>query len=60
MLAEKFIDTAGPAAFQVIRVEEQGNYRSHGSLANRHGNIACTQGGECLAGFDAGRQIWPD
>ena len=50
MLAEKFIDTAGPAAFQVIRVEEQEIIEAM-ILANRHGNIACTQGGECLAGL---------
>lgn len=50
LLAAKFIDIGGPDAFQVIRVEEQEIIEAM-LLANRHGNIACTQGGECLAGM---------
>lgn len=36
--------------FRVVRVSEQGIIEAM-LLANRHGHIACTQGGECLAGL---------
>lgn len=48
--AERFEAAGGPGAFQVIQVAEQAIIE--GMLrANRHGHIACTQGGECLAGL---------
>lgn len=49
-LAAKYVDLAGPEAFQVVRVTEQEIMDSM-LQANRHGHIACTQGGECLAGL---------
>lgn len=54
-LAEKYIELAGPDAFNVIRVTEQ-EIMDAMLLANRHGHIACTQGGECLAGLCIARQ----
>lgn len=50
MLAQKYMDIAGADAFRVIQVEEQEIMEAM-LLANRHGHIACTQGGECLAGL---------
>lgn len=49
-LARRFTHLAGTRAFQVVRVSEQEIMESM-LLANRHGHIACTQGGECLAGM---------
>jgi len=49
-LAEMFIEKGGEAAFQVVRVTEQ-QIMDAMIIANRHGHIACTQGGECLAGL---------
>ncbi len=40
----------GALAFQVLRVREQQIIEAM-LEANRHGHIACTQGGECLAGL---------
>ena len=54
-LAQKYADIAGADAFQVVRVTEQ-EIMDAMLLANRHGHIACTQGGECLAGMKAARQ----
>ena len=54
--AEKFIEAAGPEAFQVVQVTEQDIVE--GMLkANRHGHISCTQGGECLAGLAKAREL---
>ena len=50
MLAERFIEADGERAFQVVRVTEQ-QIMDAMIVANRHGHIACTQGGECLAGL---------
>ncbi len=48
--AERYEALGGPGAFQVVQVTEQAIVE--GMLeANRHGHIACTQGGECLAGL---------
>ncbi|GAB7022648.1 threonine synthase [Salidesulfovibrio brasiliensis] len=47
--AERFEAIGGKNAFQVIQVTEQQIMDSM-ILANRNGHIACTQGGECLAG----------
>lgn len=50
ILAEKYRKIAGEEAFQVIQVKEQEIIESM-LEANRHGHIACTQGGECFAGL---------
>lgn len=47
--AEKYEAIAGEGSFQVVQVTEQAIIEGM-LLANRHGHIACTQGGECLAG----------
>ena len=49
-LAERFVEAGGEAAFQVVQVTEQ-QIMDAMIQANRHGHIACTQGGECLAGL---------
>lgn len=49
-LAQRFIEAGGTDVFQVIQVTEQ-QIMDAMILANRHGHIACTQGGECLAGL---------
>jgi len=49
-LAEMFIEKGCEGAFQVVRVTEQ-QIMDAMIVANRHGHIACTQGGECLAGL---------
>lgn len=49
-LAERFTALGGEKAFQVIQVTEQ-QIMDAMILANRYGHIACTQGGECLAGL---------
>ncbi len=49
-LVEKYRHLAGDSAVRVIQVSEQEIMDSM-ILANRNGHIACTQGGECLAGF---------
>ena len=49
-LAEKFIEHGNDNSFQVIQVTEQ-QIMDNMILANRHGHISCTQGGECLAGL---------
>lgn len=48
VLAEKYCAIAGKDAFQVVQVSEQ-EIMDAMLQANRHGHIACTQGGECLA-----------
>lgn len=50
LLAQKYMEKGGPAAFQVIQTREQ-DIMDAMMEANRHGHIACTQGGECLAGM---------
>lgn len=47
-LAERYEQAGGD--FHVVQVTEQAIMDSM-LLANRHGHIACTQGGECLAGL---------
>ncbi len=51
-LAARYEALGGPGAFQVMRVSEQSIMDSM-IEANRHGHIACTQGGESLAGLKA-------
>jgi threonine synthase len=53
-LAEEYTRIGGEHAFQVLQVSEQAIMDSM-LLANRHGHIACTQGGECLAGLLAAK-----
>jgi threonine synthase len=48
--AERYVAAAGPESFAVVQVTEQ-EIIENMLLANRHGHIACTQGGECLAGL---------
>lgn len=55
-LAGKYAELGGERAFQVVRVSEQSIIESM-LLANRHGHIACTQGGECLAGLRRAKDL---
>lgn len=49
-LARRYDQAAGRPAFFVVQVDEQA-IMDHMILANRHGHIVCTQGGESLAGM---------
>ena len=49
-LASEYERVGGPGVFNIVQVEEQEIIEGM-LLANRHGHIACTQGGECLAGL---------
>jgi len=49
-LVEQYRGIAGEDAFQVVQVSEQ-QIMDAMLMANRNGHIACTQGGECLAGL---------
>jgi threonine synthase len=49
-LAAEYVRRAGEGGVAVVQVSEQEIMDSM-LLANRHGHIACTQGGESLAGF---------
>ncbi len=51
-LADRYTALGGEHAFQVMQVSEQSIMDSM-IQANRHGHIACTQGGESLAGLKA-------
>jgi threonine synthase len=51
-LVEEYHSIAGEGSVAVVQVSEQEIMDSM-LLANRHGHIACTQGGESLAGFRA-------
>ena len=53
--AEQYERIGGPGSFQVLQVEEQAIVEAM-LLANRHGHISCTQGGESLAGLRAALQ----
>ncbi len=55
-LAERFVEAGGEKAFQVVQVTEQ-QIMDAMIQANRHGHIACTQGGECLAGLLNARSL---
>lgn len=48
LLAQRYLEQGGE--FNVVQVEEQEIIDAM-LRANRHGHIACTQGGECLAGL---------
>ncbi|MBG0777823.1 MAG: threonine synthase [Desulfovibrionaceae bacterium] len=54
--AERFEAVGGRSAFQVIQVTEQAIMDAM-LTANRHGHIACTQGGECLAGLIRAKEL---
>ena len=53
-LAEEYQSIGGEKAFQVMQVTEQAIMDAM-LEANRHGHIACTQGGESLAGLKAAK-----
>ena len=53
---EQYEKIGGPGSFQVIQVEEQAIIEAM-LLANRHGHISCTQGGECLAGLIRAKEM---
>lgn len=55
LLAERY-EAILPGGFNVVQVSEQAIMDST-ILANRHGHIACTQGGECLAGLLQARKL---
>ena len=50
---EQYRALAGEKAVQVVEVSEQ-EIMDAMLTANRNGHIACTQGGECLAGIREG------
>ncbi len=54
--AEQFEAIGGHDAFQVLQVTEQQIMDSM-IEANRHGHIACTQGGECFAGLKRAMEL---
>ncbi len=54
--AERFEAIGGPGSFQVVQVTEQ-QIMDAMIEANRHGHIACTQGGECLAGAKRAKEL---
>ncbi len=54
--ADKYEAIGGREAFQVVHVREQDIIESM-LLANSKGHIACTQGGECLAGLLRSREL---
>lgn len=49
-LVERYRAIAGQSSVQVVEVSEQ-EIMDAMLMANRNGHIACTQGGECLAGL---------
>ena len=49
-LVEQYLDKGGRDSFTVVQVEEQEIIEAM-LRANKYGHIACTQGGECLAGL---------
>lgn len=55
-LAERYDALRANQGFQVVQVKEQ-NIMDAMLLANRHGHIACTQGGECLAGLQRAKEL---
>lgn len=54
--AKRFEAVGGEGSFQVVAVTEQQIIEAM-LTANRHGHIACTQGGECLAGAARARDL---
>ncbi len=61
-LVDQYLALGGTNAFHVVQVSEQQIIESM-LVANKHGHIACTQGGECLAGLRKAKEqelIAPD
>ena len=54
-LVDEYEALGGKGIFNVVEVEEQEIIEGM-LIANRHGHIACTQGGECLAGLIRAKQ----
>jgi len=54
--AQAYEKIGGAGSFQVLQVTEQQIMDSM-IEANRHGHIACTQGGECLAGARRAKEL---
>ncbi|THB64225.1 MAG: threonine synthase [Desulfovibrio sp.] len=54
--AEQYEAIGGKDSFSVVQVTEQAIIEGM-LLANRHGHIACTQGGECLAGLIRAKEL---
>ncbi|MBI4799459.1 MAG: threonine synthase [Desulfarculus sp.] len=55
-LARRYEEAAGGARFFVVQVSEQ-EIMDAMILANRHGHIVCTQGGESLAGLARAKEL---
>ncbi|MFH1034477.1 MAG: threonine synthase [Pseudomonadota bacterium] len=55
-LARRYEQAAGGPRFFVVQVSEQ-QIMDHMILANRHGHIVCTQGGESLAGLSRAKEL---
>ena len=55
-LARRYDEAAGGPAFFVVQVSEQ-EIMDNMILANRHGHIVCTQGGESLAGLSKALEL---
>ena len=55
-LARRYEAMAGGERVFVVRVSEQ-EIMDHMILANRHGHVVCTQGGESLAGLVRAREL---
>ncbi|NCC24445.1 MAG: threonine synthase [Deltaproteobacteria bacterium] len=55
-LVDRYVRLAGEDFFHVVQVEEQAIMEAM-LTANAHGHIACTQGGECLAGLIRAREL---
>lgn len=55
-LVERYENLAGAGSFHVVQVSEQAIMDAM-IRANRHGHIACTQGGECLAGLMRAKEL---
>ncbi len=55
-LARRYEKEQGAGSFQVVQVEEQAIVEGM-LLANQNGHIACTQGGECLAGMMRAKEL---
>jgi threonine synthase len=55
-LARRYDEKAGGPRFFVVQVTEQA-IMDHMILANRHGHIVCTQGGESFAGMARAKEL---
>nr|WP_027369655.1 threonine synthase [Desulfovermiculus halophilus] len=55
-LVQEYEKTGGEGSFNVIQVTEEAIMEGM-LLANRHGHIACTQGGECMAGLLRAKEL---